>query len=148
MPAVAGGSANSNLVLTWFLDRYTAPQQASIFAAYQARGYTHFKLSWPDSRDAGGVGGGGQSIAQFVTTCQLVQANGLYPVVFLTSKVYDPVNPDPASLDAVMAALLAGGCIPIASVGWELDLFNSPGAPLQALIDHVCAALVPAGTHV
>lgn len=138
LPAVTGGAVNASTVLSWFLDRYSPANQALIIATYKARGYTHFLLSWPDSRS-----GNGQSIAQFVATCQMVQANGLYPVVFLASKDYDGVDPNPASLDAIMAALLAGACVPIACVGWELDLFNTPGAPIQALINHVAATLVP-----
>lgn len=143
LPAVTGGASDPSVVLSWFLDRYSPANQALIFAAHHVNGYTHFKLSWPDSRD-----GNGQSIAQFVGTCQLVQANGFYPVVFLTSKVYDGKDPAPASLDAIMAALIAGACIPIASVGWELDLFNTPGATLQTLITHVTNTLVPTGCNV
>lgn len=148
LPAVSGGAADASLVFSPFLDRYSAGDQAAIITAYKAKGYTHFALSWPDSRVSGGVGSSGQSIPQFVATCQSVQANGLYPCVFLTSKDFDPVDPNPASLDGIMAALIAGGCAPLVSVGWELDLFNTPGAPLQALIDHVTGTLVAAGTKV
>jgi hypothetical protein len=56
MPAVAGGPADSSTILTWFIDRYSPANQATIIAAYKARGYTHFLVSWPDSRVAGGVG--------------------------------------------------------------------------------------------
>lgn len=138
LPFVPGGASDTSLVFTPFLDRYSGANQTAIIAAYKARGYTHFALSWPDSRS-----GNAQSVAQFVGTCQMVQANGLYPCVFLTSKDFDPADPSPASLDPIMAALIAGACVPVACVGWELNLFNTPGAPLQALIDHIASVLVP-----
>lgn len=144
LPAVDGGASDPAVFLTPFLDRYSPATQLDLIAAYRALGYTHWKLWWPDSRDAGGVGGGGQTIGQFVSTCQLLLANGLYPVPFLYSKVYDGANPDPAKNDALIAALQAGGVAQIMCVGGELDLFNDPGAPLQAIIDHIAGLVVPA----
>lgn len=138
LPAIPGGAADPTIFLTPFLDRYSPTDQASALAVYTSRAYTHWILWWPDSRD-----GNGQSIAQFVATCQQVQAHGFYPVVVLYSKVYDGVDPDPTKNDALIAALQAAGAAPIYSVGFELNLFNSPGAPLQALIDHIAGLVVP-----
>lgn len=143
LPAVPGGSAvDPAQVFTMFIDRYGASDQAKIFAAYAARGYTHFQLSWPDSRD-----GAGQSIAQFVATCQLVKANGFYPCIFLSAKGLDPADV-PAiytGLVPLIAALQAANCIPIACVGWELSIWLDPGQ-VQDLIDRLALLLVPA-TH-
>lgn len=144
LPAVAGGAADPNLVLTWFIDRYSPVDQAAIIAEYKARGYTHWLLSWPDSRVGGGVGSPGQSVAQFVATAQMIKANGLYPATFLFSKDFDGSDPNPALVDPVIAGLQAGGVADIMSVGWELDLFNTPGPPIQAMIDHIAALVVPA----
>lgn len=150
LPAVNQGSSDASLVFTPFFDRYGPTDQATILSAYAQRGYTHFQLSWPDSRvNGGGVGGGpvGQSISQFVATAQQVQAAGFYPCVFLFSKDYDPADPPPGSIDAVVGALLTAGVMPICCVGWELNLFNTPGPPFYALIAHVASLVVPAGTN-
>ena len=62
---------------------------------------------------------------------------------FLYSKAYDGVDPSATKCDSLIAALQAGGVAQIMCVGGELDLFNSPGAPLQALIDHIAGLVVP-----
>lgn len=142
LPAVAGGSADTSLVFSPHLDRYSAPNQTKILAAHTANHYTHFLLSWPDSRD-----GNGQSIAQFTATAQAVQAAGFYPVIALFSKDFDGQNPDPSSVDAVLASLIGAGAIPMCKIAWEMNLFNDPGPTTQALIDHVTGILVPAGTR-
>lgn len=146
LPPVPGGAVSPSTLLTPFIDRYSPADQALAITAYKARGYTHWKLWWPDSREAGGVTGAGQTEDQFVATCQLLLANGLYPVTFLYSKAFDPVNPTPTSCDSLIAKLQAGGVAQILCVGGELDLFNTPGATLQALIDHIAGLVVPA-TH-
>jgi hypothetical protein len=133
LPAVPGGATGpaQNRVLTWFLDRWTPEWQDRILRAHAERGYDRFVLSWPDSRD-----GAGQSLDQYVETTRRVAAAGLLPVHMLLSKVFDGVNPDPSRLDPVIDALLAEDLIPLTSVGWELNLFNSP-EHLQRVIDHV-----------
>lgn len=142
LPPVAGGSGDPSVLLTPFIDRYAPADQAHCFDAYRDRGYTHWKLWWPDSRD-----GAGQSEDQFVTTMQMVQANGFYPVPFLYAKGYDGVNPDPTKNDSLIGKMIAGGVAQIVCVGGELDLFNTPGPMFQALIDHVTGPLVAAGCH-
>lgn len=144
LPAVDGGAGDPSTLLTPFIDRYSPADQATAIGIYKSKGYTHWKLWWPDSRVAGGVGGGGQSIAQFVATCQMLQGNGLIPVPFLLSKVYDGINPAPNACDGIIAALQAGGVAQIMCVGGELDLFNDPGPPLQGIIDHMAGLVVPA----
>lgn len=136
LPAVAGGQTGpaQERMLTWFLDRFSADWQDRILAAHVARGYDRFVLSWPDSR------GAAQSIRNYVATTQRVQDAGLLPCHMLLSKVYDGTNPDPAGLDPVIDALREANLIPLASIGWELNLFNDPGH-LQHVIDHVAGRL-------
>lgn len=137
---VPGGSSDSNLVFTPFIDRYNDADQAAIFDAHRARGFTHFQVSWPDSR-----GDGGQSVDQFVATCQKLQANSFYPVVFLSAKG-DP--PDPGDLagivNPVITQLIAAGAVATFCVGWELSLFMDP-TQTQGNIDSMASLIVPAG---
>jgi hypothetical protein len=153
LPPVDGGSgAHPDLLLTPFIDRYAPADQALAIAAYQAHNYTHWVLWWPDSRAFG------QSIAQFVATCQMIQAAGFYTVVNLLSKVYDPRNPDPtqvaAAVDGVVAALEAVNAADAYIVGFELDLWTDPGnigdpsTNIQDIIDHVVGLVDPAVTPV
>jgi hypothetical protein len=145
LPFVPGGSSvHPERALTWFLDRWSPQWQQTILETHRRRGYTHFVLSWPDSRD-----GNGQSVAQFVATATKVKEMGFYVVVFLGSKVYDPRDASAAEwaprIDPVLAALIAARAIDVAVVGWELDLWNVPGDRLQGIIDHVASITVPAG---
>lgn len=134
LPFVNGGSSvHPERVLTWFFDRWSPDWQKQILDAYRQRGYTHFALSWPDSRS-----GNGQSVSQFVATAQTVKAAIPYVAVFLTSKVYDPANADAptrmAAVTPVLDALVQAHAVDIVVVGWELDLFND-GQDLENFID-------------
>lgn len=134
LPFVNGGSSvHPERVLTWFFDRWSPDWQKAILNAYRQRGYTHFALSWPDSRS-----GNGQSVQQFVATAQTVKAAIPYVAVFLTSKAYDPANADAptrmAAVTPVLDALMQAHAVDIAVVGWELDLFND-GQDLENFID-------------
>lgn len=142
LPFVPGGSSETpDQCLTWFLDRWSPDWQQTILDTYAQRGYTHFILSWPDSRSVG------QSIEQFAQTCQRVQAIGCYACVFLGSKDYDPHDQwwDGWNVAPVIDALIAAKAMDIAIVGWELDLWNIPGDPLQSIVDGVTQRTVPAG---
>ena len=151
LPAIPGGStAHPDLLLTPFIDRYGPADQALAIAAYQAHNYTHWVMWWPDSRAYG------QSIADFVTTCQMLQGAGFYVVVNLLSKVYDPRNPTDAevgaAVDGVVAALEAVNAADAYIVGFELDLWTDPGRSgdpttnIQDIIDHVVALVDPSVT--
>jgi hypothetical protein len=141
LPSVSGGAADPSLVLSWFYDRYNATDRAAIRAAFHAHGYTHFKLSWPDSRDFG------TSEAAYVVFAQELAADGFYVGHFLSSKDYDPANPATilAGLATLLPALQGAAVIPWASVGWELSLWLDP-TQVQTLVDGVAAVLVP-GTN-
>lgn len=135
LPFVTDGSSeNPSLLLTPYIDRYSAANQNLAFTAYGQRGYTHWLLWWPNSRDAWT-----QSVAQFTATCQLIRSKGYWPVVSLYSKVYDGQNPDPTKNDALIASLNATlGSQWVCCIGFELDEFFDAGAALQAAIDHIC----------
>jgi hypothetical protein len=127
-PAVAGGSSDTSLIISWFYDRYNGPWRALIRQAWANDGLTHVLLSWPDSRASGATP------EAFQATCvELINA-GFFPCVFLSSKDYDPADPV-----AILAGLqnllpLLVGTVPIFCVGWELNLWLSP-AQVQSLID-------------
>lgn len=128
LPFVPGGSSrHPERCLSWFLDRWDAGWQSQILKAHVERGYTHFYLSWPDSRAVG------TSLDGFVSLCNQVKTAGLFPHVKLASKDFDQRDQSAAqwaaSLDPVMDAL-AGIA---AEYGvWEWNFFNIPG---QTTID-------------
>lgn len=144
LAAVPGGAVDPSIVLSWFYDRYGGGDRALIRNAMLAHGYTHFQLSWPDSRAFG------TTVAQYVAFAQELTAAGFYVGHFMASKDYDPA--DPAAIMAALAvegifpALIAAGVIPWASIGWELNLWLDP-TQVQSLIDQMTAILVPAGVH-
>jgi len=134
LPSVPGGSPkHPERALSWFLDRYSLDWQTAILQAYRRRGYTHFALSYPDSRAFG------TSDAEFVQLAQRVKAAIPYVAVFLTSKDYDPRNADAATrmaaITGVVDSLIAHLAIDVAVVGWELDTFNQG----QLLEDFIAA---------
>lgn len=135
LPAVSGGAADPSLVLSWFIDRYTASDRAKIYGVWKSRNITHITVSWPDSRAAG------QSAAQFAGTCQELIANGFYPCPMLCSKNYDPS--DVAGILANIAPVLPllVGLVPLACIGWELSLWLSP-TDVQQLVDALAPAFV------
>lgn len=128
LPPVAGGAENPELFLSWFYDRYDAQVRGSIRTWMRGKGYTHWLLSWPDSRAFG------QSPEQFLATCRELIAEGFFPCVMLSAKDLDP--PDvPAILGNIGVVLpLLVGVVPMFCVGWELSLWLSP-AQVQQLID-------------
>lgn len=146
LPAVSGGAADASLVLTWFYDRYTVSgDRASIRTAFLAKPYSHFKLSWPDSRS-----GAGTSVTDYVTYAGELKSAGFYVGHFLSSKDYDTADPAVimAGLVTVLAALVTAGAIDWACVGWELSLWLTP-TQVQTLIDDISAAIpgVPLYVH-
>ncbi len=131
LPFVPGmEGAPDDLFLSWFYDRYQPIEREFIRGVMHAGGYTHWLLSWPDSRDFG------ESIQQFRATCQELIADGFYPCVMLSSKDHDPadVRAILAGLAPVLSALV--GVVPAFSVGWELSLWLTP-TQVQQLIDSI-----------
>lgn len=138
LPPVSGGSSDASLVLSWFYDRYNAPDRATIRNVWKQRGYVDVLVSWPDSRAAGA------SAAQFAATCHELIADGFLPCVFLASKDYDP--PDTAGILANIAPLLPllPQIAPRVSLFWEGNLWLSPTVVAE-LRDNLCPQLTPSG---
>lgn len=141
LPPIDGGAADPSLFLSWMYDRYDAPTRARIRNLMRWK-YTHWLLSWPDSRDVGA------SPLSFLSTCQELISDGFYPCVMLCSKDHDP--PDvPTIVNALTPVLgLLVGVVPMFSVGWELSLWLTP-TQVQQLIDTISPiCLQQAGTLV
>lgn len=130
LPSVPGGAADPTLFLSWFYDRYDAETRVGIRLHMKAKGYTHWLVSWPDSRSVG------STPQAFLAMCQELIADGFFPCVFLTSKDYD--NPDVGSILADLATVLPLliGVVPMFCIGWELSLWLSP-TQVQQLIDAI-----------
>lgn len=144
----AGSSRHPERALSWFLDRWALDSQADIINANRRHGYTHFTLSWPDSRVSGGLDNAGQSPQQFAATAARVHTAIPFVHVMLTSKDFDPANADAVTrmdavspvIDALIAAGFDGDSL-ILGVGWELDLFNE-GQALENFV-HLLHARYP-----
>jgi hypothetical protein len=124
LPFVSGGSSeHPERVLSWFFDVYPAVWQPQILTAHATRGYTHFYLSWPDSRVRAGA-----TIASFVQTCLRIKQWGFYVHVKLWSKDFDPGGQNlaqfQASLDPLLDALFAANAVDEGSF-WEYDANNT-----------------------
>jgi hypothetical protein len=145
LPFVPGGSSEQpERCLTWFYDRWDASWRAKIREAYAARGYTHFVLSWPDSRSQG------VTVDQFVALALELTDAGFFVHVMLGSKDYDPHDQTWTQLEPLMApvlrALIAAKAVSSVAL-WETDLWNIPGAPLQTILDGIANIAVPADVH-
>lgn len=141
LPHVPGGAADPTVFISWFYDRYDPVTRARTRAAMKARRYTHWLLSWPDSRAYG------TTPAQFQQLCRELIRDGFFPCVFLASKDYDPRN-DPDTIIAGWAEILPllVGIVPMFCVGWELSLWLTP-ANVQQLIDHLCDVVFAKQVH-
>jgi hypothetical protein len=148
LPWVPGASSvHPERALSWFLDRWTPEWQTKILTGHAERGYTHFSLSWPDSRAYG------QSLDQFIATCRLVQSWGFYVHVFLGSKDFDPWNETwvgwwGQTLAPVLQALLDAGCVDIITPGWEWNIWNVPGDVTFDIYHNLAAMATPRGVDV
>ena len=133
------GVPNADLVLSWFIDRYDQPDRARIYQAYRDKGMTDVLVSWPDSRV------NGSTPEQFGLFCQEIVDAGFTPVVFLSSKYYDPhydwkgVQANIAPVLPFIEKIAGRHC-----VGFELSLWLSP-ADVQALTDWLAPLVNPWG---
>lgn len=138
LPPVEGGAADPSLVLSWFYDRYSAPDRALIRDVWKRNGYVDVLLSWPDARAQR------PTPEQFADTCRELIADGFYPCVMLYSKDTDPS--DTAVVKARMSEVLPllVGLVPRFCVGWELSIALSP-TQVQELIDWLAPQVLPSG---
>lgn len=141
LPTLPGGigSDDTSLVFTPFTDLYSPSQRQAIYAAHQARGFTHYQLS-PFTSFSNGT-----SVADFLTVAAEVKAAGFYVVMFMLGKGMDPnVDNVAPQLDPLLSTLISNGLLDTCCVGWELSLWMDP-TQTQAAIDHITAFTVPAG---
>jgi hypothetical protein len=136
LPRISGGAMNSQLVLSWFYDRYNDADRAKIRDAWRARGYTHVLLSWPDSRVYG------RSPEQFRDTCRELVTDGFFPCPMLCSKDHDPHDVSGVMENVNQVLPLLVGVVPLVCIGWELSLWLSP-TDVQSLIDQVAPQFAP-----
>lgn len=146
-PFVPGGSSrHPERILSWFLDRFPPDVQKRWLDQNAMNGYTHVIQSAPDSLgplDNGPASppGAGQSLAQFVATCQRIKQTVPYVTVFLGSKYFQPRDMNVAQwsafLDPIMNALIAANAVDEFVPGWEWDLWNVPGPTTVQVFKHI-----------
>jgi hypothetical protein len=137
LPWVPGASSeHPERALSWFLDRYPADWQRKYLETYVGYGYTHFRLSLPDSvapttAPPNCPPGAGRSLDQFLATCKQVQSYGLFCRVMLGSKCFQPHDMSAQQWadysDPLFQALVAAKAVDEVTLGWEWDLWNVPG---------------------
>lgn len=145
LPAVPGGAADPSLVLSWFIDRYSAADRLKIYAAWKAKHLTHVLVSWPDAQQFG------HTPQQFRDTCVELVKQGFYPCAFLSAK---PIaSNDIRSVEGTIANILLVlpllvGIVPDFCIGWELSLWLSP-TDVQTITDAIApVCLKQVGTRV
>lgn len=146
-PVVPGASTrHPERILSWFLDRYTKDFQEQYLTKYAGYGYTHFKLSLADSMGKIDNGpnsppGNGRTLDQFIETCLLVKKYVPYCQVNLGSKYFADFEgrtktncPNYMTADQwaewsdpLIDALIKAKAIDELILGWEFNLWNTPG---------------------
>lgn len=137
MPWVPGASSrHPERVLSWFVDRYTSEWRKRYLETYAGYGYTHLKLSYADSTGPLDNGpnsppGAGRSLAQFIETALEVKRYVPYVQVVIGSKYFQPgyMNAQQWAdfADPIMLALIQANAVDEFILGWEWDLWNTPG---------------------
>jgi hypothetical protein len=141
-PWVPGASNKKpEQILSWFVDRYTLDLQKQYLEVYNGYGYTHFTLSYADScgpkeMPPTAPPGNGRSLEQFIETCALVKRYVKYCRVMIGSKYFQPSFMTAQQwadfADPIMDALIKAKVVDEFALGWEMDLWNTPG---QVIID-------------
>ncbi len=155
LPWVPGGSSeHPERCLTGFFNRWSADWQQKILVAHAERNLSHFQL-WTGDALSGTYGAQPQSLADYAAQTRRIKDMGFYVDHALMSKITDPHDGTwETHRDHVLAirdALVAANAIDATDgvdVGWELDLWNIPGEPLQTIIDGVCEAFAAIGCRV
>jgi hypothetical protein len=136
-PVVPGASPNKpERILSWFVDRYTSDFQKAYLEKYAGFGYSHFTLSYADS--CGPVSmpptappGNGRTLDQFIETCLFVKRYVKYNRIMIGSKYFQPgfmtAQQWADFADPIMDALIAAKAADEFVLGWEWNLWNTPG---------------------
>ncbi len=145
-PVVPGSSTkHPERILSWFVDRYEADFRKRYLQTYASYGYTHLKLSYADSCGPVDNGpnsppGNGHSLEQFIETCLEVKRYLPYVQVVIGSKYFQPRNMTAAQwasfADPIMDALHQANAVDEWILGWEWDLWNTPGEPTISAFKH------------
>ena len=144
-PQVPGVGRKYERIFSWFLDRYPLDFQQAYLSKYAGYGYTHFLLSYADSTgptsNPGKTPGNGHTLDQFLETCARVKKYVKYLHVRFGSKDFQPAGMTAQQwadfVDPVFAALVAAKVVDEVSLGWELNLWNTPGQPLIDALRHL-----------
>lgn len=145
-PWVPGASTrHPERILSWFLDRYEKSFQEDYLALYAGYGYTHFKLSLADSmgkidNGSNSPPGNGKTLDQFIETCLLVKRYVPYCQVMLGSKYFADFEGRAGHCpnfmtaqqwadwsDPLIDALIKAKAVDEILLGWEWNLWNTPG---------------------
>jgi len=144
-PMVPGMGKKYDRIFSWFLPKYTLEFQKEYLTKYAGYQYTHFLLSYADAtgplENPGKTPGAGQSLQQFIDTCGLVKKYVKYLHVRFGSKDFQPAFMTAQQwadfVDPVFDALVAAKVVDEVSLGWELNLWNTPGQPLIDALRHL-----------
>lgn len=146
-PIIPGGSTkHPERILSWIHDRLPVDWQKAYLDTYKGYGYTHMKLSYADSTaPSGGVPGkippgSGMTLAQFIGFCANVKKYVPYVQVVIGSKYWQPANMTADQwaefADPVMEQLIANGVVDEFILGWEWNLWNTPGSETIKAFKH------------
>lgn len=133
-------------IMSWFLDRYSEDFQKAYLEKVDGYGYTHHLLSYADSTAAKDQPmdkppGAGRNLDQFIETCLLVKRYVRYCHVRFGSKYFQPSGMTAQQwadfVDPVFEALVKAKAVDEVSLGWELNLWNTPGKPLIDALRHL-----------
>lgn len=128
-------------IMSWFIDRYPEDFQHEYLSLYGGYGYTHLRLSYADSTAAidqpsNKPPGAGRTLDQFIDTCLLVKRYIPYVRVMIGSKYFQPgfmtASQWAEFSDPIIDALIAAKAVDEITLGWEWNLWNTPG---QVTID-------------
>jgi len=144
-PMVPGMGRKYERIFSWFLPKYALDFQQQYLTKYAGYGYTHFLLSYADAvgpvDNPGKTPGSGQTLEQFLETCALVKKYVKYLHVRFGSKDFQPAGMSPQQwadfVDPVFERLVAAKLVDEVSLGWELNLWNTPGQPLIESLRHL-----------
>lgn len=147
-------SRHPERILSWFIDRYPMDFQEAYLEKYAGYQYTHLALSYADSTAAKDQPmdkppGAGRTLDEFLETCALVKRYVPYVHVLVGSKYFQPANMSAQQwadfADPIIDALIAAGVVDELTLGWEWNLWNTPGTPTIDAFKHAGQKLHAAG---
>lgn len=143
--AIGANTTPVNMLMSWFLPKYSRAIQDRYLTAVCQRGYTHLVLSRPDDMSPTGI-------AAFVQLAKYVQSWGLY-VCYWGCFEGDPHDQDwdglKYLLEPVYAQMITAKAMDINILGKELNSWNQPGPNgLDSIIAGASLICAPAGVPI